>query len=37
MAQHTEWLSSDGFQPNGPGYVAVAHVFEDAYRKIGPA
>ena len=33
MAQHPEWLSSDGFRPNGLGYAAVARVFEDAYRK----
>jgi acyl-CoA thioesterase-1 len=33
MAQHPEWLSPDGFHPNGLGYAAVARVFEDAYRK----
>jgi acyl-CoA thioesterase-1 len=33
MAQHPEWLSSDGFHPNALGYAAVARVFEDAYRK----
>jgi lysophospholipase L1-like esterase len=33
MAQHPEWLSSDGFHPNGLGYAAVARVFEDAYRR----
>lgn len=33
MAQHPEWLSSDGFHPNGLGYAAVARAFEDAYRK----
>jgi len=33
MAQHPEWLSSDGFHPNSLGYAAVARVFEDAYRK----
>jgi lysophospholipase L1-like esterase len=37
MAQHPEWLSSDGFHPNGLGYAAIARVFEDAYRKIAPA
>jgi acyl-CoA thioesterase I len=37
MAQHPEWLSSDGFHPNGLGYIAVARVFEDAYRRVGPA
>jgi acyl-CoA thioesterase I len=35
MAQHPEWLSSDGFHPNELGYAAVARVFEDAYRRIG--
>jgi lysophospholipase L1-like esterase len=35
MAQHPEWLSSDGFHPNELGYAAVAHVFEDAYRRVG--
>ena len=33
MAQHPEWLSSDGFHPNSLGYAAVARVFEDAYRQ----
>jgi lysophospholipase L1-like esterase len=37
MGQHPEWLSADGFHPNGLGYVAIARVFEDAYRKIAPA
>jgi lysophospholipase L1-like esterase len=37
MAQHPEWLSSDGSHPNGLGYAAAARVFEDAYRKIAPA
>lgn len=35
MAQHPEWLSPDGFHPNELGYAAVAHMFEDAYRRIG--
>jgi len=32
LAQHPEWLSSDGFHPNGLGYAAIARVFEAAYR-----
>jgi len=32
MAQHPEWLSSDGFHPNSLGYAAIARVFEAAYR-----
>jgi lysophospholipase L1-like esterase len=35
MAQHPEWLSSDGFHPNELGYAAVARVFEAAYRHNG--
>jgi lysophospholipase L1-like esterase len=35
MAQHPEWLSADGFHPNGLGYVAIAHAFEDAFRATG--
>lgn len=35
MAQHPDWLSSDGFHPNELGYAAVAHVFENAYRGNG--
>jgi len=35
MAQHPEWLSSDGFHPNGLGYAAIAHVFEGAYKLTG--
>ena len=33
IAQHPEWISSDGFHPNAAGYLAVAHAFESAYRK----
>lgn len=32
ITQHPDWFSSDGFHPNGLGYVAIAHAFEDAYR-----
>jgi lysophospholipase L1-like esterase len=32
MAQHPEWLSADGFHPNGLGYAVIARAFEDAYR-----
>jgi acyl-CoA thioesterase-1 len=35
MARHPDWVSSDGFHPNELGYAAVAHVFEDAYRRNG--
>ena len=31
IAQHSDWFSSDGFHPNGQGYLAIAHAFEDAY------
>ena len=33
IAQHPDWFSSDGFHPNGQGYAAIAHAFEDAYRR----
>jgi lysophospholipase L1-like esterase len=33
IAQHPDWFSPDGFHPNGQGYVAIAHAFEDAYRR----
>ena len=33
IARHPDWFSSDGFHPNGQGYVAIAHAFEDAYRR----
>lgn len=33
IAQHPEWISSDGFHPNAAGYLAVAHAFESAYRR----
>jgi lysophospholipase L1-like esterase len=33
IAQHPEWISSDGFHPNALGYLAIAHSFEDAYRR----
>jgi lysophospholipase L1-like esterase len=32
IAQHPDWISSDGFHPNAAGYVAIARAFEDAYR-----
>ena len=35
LAQHPEWISSDGFHPNGLGYAAIARVFENAYRPTG--
>lgn len=33
LAQHPEWISSDGFHPNGLGYAVIARAFEDAYRR----
>lgn len=33
IAQHPEWISSDGFHPNAAGYLAVARAFESAYRR----
>jgi len=33
IAQHPEWISADGFHPNAQGYLAIAHAFEDAYRR----
>lgn len=33
IAQHPEWLSSDGFHPNGQGYVQIARTFEGAYKS----
>jgi len=31
--QHPEWLSADGFHPSEQGYVVIAKLFEDAYRR----
>lgn len=33
IAQHPEWISSDGFHPNGLGYLAIAKAFETAYQR----
>ena len=33
VAQHPEWISADGFHPNGLGYIAIARAFEKAYRQ----
>ena len=33
IAQHRNWISADGFHPNGLGYVAIAKAFENAYRR----
>jgi lysophospholipase L1-like esterase len=33
IAQHPDWISSDGFHPNGLGYAAIAKAFETAYRQ----
>jgi lysophospholipase L1-like esterase len=35
ISQHPEWLSADGFHPNGQGYAVIAKLFEDAYRVVG--
>ncbi len=35
ISQHPEWLSADGFHPNGQGYAVIAKLFEDAYRRVG--
>jgi lysophospholipase L1-like esterase len=35
IAQHPDWISSDGFHPNGQGYVQIAKTFEAAYGKAG--
>jgi lysophospholipase L1-like esterase len=35
LAAHPEWISSDGFHPNGQGYAVIAKLFEDAYRRVG--
>jgi lysophospholipase L1-like esterase len=35
ISQHPEWLSADGFHPNGQGYAVIAKQFEDAYRQVG--
>jgi lysophospholipase L1-like esterase len=35
ISQHPEWLSADGFHPNGQGYAVIAKLFEDAYRGVG--
>lgn len=35
ISQHPEWLSADGFHPNGQGYAIIAKLFEDAYRRAG--
>jgi lysophospholipase L1-like esterase len=34
ISQHPEWLSADGFHPNGQGYAVIAKLFEDAYRRV---
>lgn len=34
IAAHPEWISSDGFHPNGQGYAVIAKLFEDAYRRV---
>ena len=34
ISQHPEWISGDGFHPNGQGYAVIAKLFEDAYRRI---
>jgi lysophospholipase L1-like esterase len=33
ISQHPEWISGDGFHPNGQGYAVIAKLFEDAYRR----
>lgn len=33
IVQHPDWISSDGFHPNGAGYLVIARAFESAYRK----
>jgi lysophospholipase L1-like esterase len=35
IAQHPDWISADGFHPNGLGYLAIARAFEAAYHKAG--
>src|SRR6202521_3999466 len=35
ISQHPEWISGDGFHPNGQGYAVIAKLFEDAYRRVG--
>ena len=35
IGQHPEWVSADGFHPSAQGYVAIAKLFEDAYRRVG--
>jgi lysophospholipase L1-like esterase len=35
IAQHSDWISSDGFHPNGQGYLQIAKTFEAAYKKPG--
>src|ERR1700682_3341406 len=35
ISQHPEWISADGFHPNGQGYTVIAKLFEDAYRQVG--
>ena len=34
ISQHPEWISADGFHPNGQGYAVIAKLFEDAYRRV---
>jgi len=31
--QHPEWLTADRFHPSEQGYVVIAKLFEDAYRR----
>ena len=33
IAQHPDWISSDGFHPNGLGYLAIATAFERASQR----
>ena len=35
IGQHPEWVSADGFHPSAQGYVTIAKLFEDAYRRVG--
>jgi acyl-CoA thioesterase-1 len=34
IGQHPDWISADGFHPSAQGYVAIAKLFEDAYRSV---
>jgi lysophospholipase L1-like esterase len=35
IAQHPDWISSDGFHPSATGYLVIAQAFRDAYRRAG--